>query len=174
MSTTTNPLREGLSPVVTVSPFVLVIFGAGGDLTRRKLIPALYNLMLDGLLPREMAVVGFSRGNDTEESFRKMARQAVEEFSRRPLEEDAWRTLEPLLHYVAADFGDKNAYKALAKLLDRLDSEAGTGGNRIFYCATPPSQYPVIAEQLGTAGLNQPKDPRSYVRLVVEKPFGHD
>ncbi|MGC8489728.1 MAG: glucose-6-phosphate dehydrogenase, partial [Clostridia bacterium] len=175
MSTpTTNPLREGLSHVTMVSPFVMVIFGAGGDLTRRKLIPAVYNLMLDGLLPREMAIVGFSRGDDTDESFRKMARAALEEFSRRPVDEDVWRRLEPMLHFVGADFGDQAAYRTLSDLLDRLDREEGCGGNRIFYCATPPSQYPVIAEQLGAAGLNRPHSEQSYVRLVVEKPFGHD
>ena len=174
MSTAKNPLREGLTHVATVSPFVLVIFGAGGDLTRRKLIPAIYNLMLDGLLPREMAIVGFSRGDDTDETFRTMAHDAIEEFSRRPLEKDVWNTLLPMLHFVAADFDDPAAYKKLSALLTKLDREAGTGGNRLFYCATPPSQYPVIASQLGAAGLNHAARDESFVRLVVEKPFGHD
>ncbi len=174
MQPASNPLRQGLGQVTEIPPFSLVIFGAGGDLTRRKLMPALYNLMVDGLLPPELSVIGFSRGRITDAAFRDRTRAALAEFSRRPVQNDVWARLEPALSFVAGDFDNPAAYQALRRLLERRDQERGGPQNRLFYLATPPAAYPVIAHHLKEAGLNQPEHPDRFVRVVVEKPFGRD
>jgi glucose-6-phosphate 1-dehydrogenase len=170
---TANPLRAGLSREHDVPPFALVIFGASGDLTQRKLAPALYNLLVDGLLPDRFGVVGFSRSGMTDESFRKFIAEAVRQYSRRPPEPESLERLLAACFYIAADFADADAYGRLEARLAELDKERGTAGNRLFYLATPPPAYPVIAERLGAAGLNR-ANAQQFVRLVVEKPFGHD
>jgi glucose-6-phosphate 1-dehydrogenase len=167
-----NPLREGLGTTTDTPPFTLVIFGAGGDLTRRKLVPALYNLALDGLLPDAFQVIGFSRGAVDDGAFRAQMRDAVRTFSRRPLQEDTWARLEQALSFVSGDFNDPAAY---ARLADRLPAAQTSpmGAHRLFYLATPPAAYPVIARRLKEARLHQPAGD-GFTRLVVEKPFGHD
>jgi glucose-6-phosphate 1-dehydrogenase len=174
-TTLLNPLREGLRLERIPDPCVMVIFGASGDLTRRKLMPALYNLAYDGLLPPGFSIVGYARRPMTDEEFRASMRKAVERFSRRqPIDEGVWETFARGIFYFEADFADDHAYPKLGELLERIDRERGTGGNRIFYLATPPDAYELIAEHLGDAGLAQPADRDSWVRLIVEKPFGRD
>ncbi|HYL80728.1 MAG TPA: hypothetical protein VEU07_07945, partial [Candidatus Acidoferrum sp.] len=120
----------------------LVIFGASGDLTKRKLLPALYALTHDGLLPEQFAVVGFARRDKSHEAFREEMRAAVEEFSRlRPPKPDVWDRLAQQLYYASAAFEDAAGYERLRDLLAEVDRKHGTGGNRVYYLATPPSAY---------------------------------
>jgi glucose-6-phosphate 1-dehydrogenase len=169
----TNPLKAGLGRDQDVPPFAMVIFGASGDLTQRKLAPALYNLMIDGLLPSRFGVVGFSRSAMDDRSFREFIARAVRQYSRRPPDQAALDRLLASFFYISADFADAEAYHHLEAKLAALDKEYGTGGNRLFYLATPPPAYPVIARRLGETGLAR-EGPDHFVRLVVEKPFGHD
>ncbi|MCL4545696.1 MAG: glucose-6-phosphate dehydrogenase [Chloroflexi bacterium] len=173
-----NPLREGVSFQRRPDPCSLVIFGATGDLTHRKLVPALFNLALGGLLPAGVSAVGFARREKTHEVFRQEMRQAVEQFSRTRLTDEAvWQDFERSLFYSVSQFDDLDAYRRLGQLLDRLDVEKGSLGNRLFYLATPPSFYQTIIARLGEAGLNVGgKGPsgRGWARVIVEKPFGRD
>ncbi len=164
----------------------LVIFGASGDLTRRKLLPALYALAHDGLLPEHYFVVGFARRSKGHDAFRDEMRGAVEEHSRlRPLKPEIWESLAQRLSYVSAAFEDPAGYERLRALLAELDRQTGTGGNRLFYLATPPAAYGTVVAQLGAAGLVSeqwdggaeapaPAAGRGWSRVIVEKPFGHD
>jgi glucose-6-phosphate 1-dehydrogenase len=154
-------------------PVALVIFGASGDLTHRKLVPALFDLHHAGLLSRHFAVLGFSRSVLSDDDFRTSLRQGVHHFARHaPVDERVWRTFSPSLHYVSGQFDDPSSYMKLAARLEEIDSEHGTRGNRLFYLATPPELFPVIVRQLGAAGLNRPLNGQAFVRIVVEKPFG--
>jgi glucose-6-phosphate 1-dehydrogenase len=176
-ATFVNPLRQGLRQERSPEPCAMVIFGATGDLTHRKLIPALYNLALEGYLPPGFSVVGFARRPKTDEQFREEMRAAVNQFSRRrPVDDTAWESFARGLFYCASTFDAPEGYQHLAALLARIDQERNTGGNRVFYLATPPNFYPVIAERLGEAGLggHADGDGRRFIRLIVEKPFGHD
>jgi glucose-6-phosphate 1-dehydrogenase len=164
----------------------LVIFGASGDLTRRKLLPALYALAHDGLLPDRFAVIGFARREKNHEAFRDEMRGAVEQFSRfHPLNAEVWDRLARCLYYVAASFEDPAGYERLGGLLAQVDRQHGTGGNRLYYLATPPTAYAGIVARLGAAGLvskkwDGPHDagpaPEGYgcCRIIVEKPFGRN
>jgi glucose-6-phosphate 1-dehydrogenase len=170
-----NPLREGLRLERTPEPCVMVIFGASGDLTRRKLIPALYNLSRERLIPSGFTVVGFARRPIPDEQFRQTMLDAVNEFSRsRPVQPAVWDSFAQGMFYLQSDFDDAQGYRRLGELLDRIDQERGTGGNRIFYLATPPDAYPIIIKNLGESGLARPKTATSWARIIVEKPFGHD
>jgi len=155
-------------------PCTLVIFGASGDLTRRKLVPALYNLLIDGLMPERFAVVGVARRELSDEAFAESLRSGIESFSRRPLDEKAWQRIRGRIAYVSADTDDEAGYRELARVLDETDRKHGSGGNRLFYLATPPSAFPVIVKRLGEAGLNRPTGGESWRRLVLEKPIGRD
>jgi len=170
----TNPLRAGLRRERPALPCSLVIFGASGDLTRRKLVPALYNLHLDRLLPAGFALVGVARRPLASAAFADALRDGILRNSRRPLDLDLWRELAPRISYVPAAFEDAEGYRRLAEHLARLDREQGTGGNRVFYLATPPSAYATIVENLALAGLGRPGIGGSFARIVVEKPFGRD
>ena len=154
----------------------MVIFGASGDLTRHKLIPALYNLALEGWLPAGFSIVGFARQEHTHEAFRARMKEAIDTFSRRrPAQEAVWDTFSQGLFYITADFQDPNGYDTLRAQLERIDQTRGTQGNRVFYLATPPSFYPTIIRQLGRVGLNHGgREGKGWARLIVEKPFGHD
>ncbi len=151
-----------------------MIFGASGDLTRRKLVPALYNLMLDDLLPESFAVVGVARRPWSNEECVEKLRVGLAEHSRRPLDDTTWERLATRISYVSVDTGDEAGYRRLADHLNQVDAERGTAGNRLFYMATPPSVFRVIVEQLGRAGLNRPGDGGGWARIVVEKPTGCD
>ncbi len=158
----------------TPDPCVMVIFGASGDLTQRKLMPALYQLARQQLLPREFSVVGFARSPMSDEAFRDKMKKAVAEFSRTgPLDMTVWDRFARSLRYLSAEYRDSSSYRGLAELLATLDRERGTQGNRVFYLAVPPSSYDGIVRQLGAAGLARTARP-SWTRIIVEKPFGRD
>ncbi len=173
-----NPLRQGLRSTRAVQPCVLVIFGATGDLTHRKLLPALYNLAIEQPLPPQFTVVGVARRPFTDEEFRQQALDSVNTFSRRrPVNQSVWDTFSKGLYYCSTQFDDPEGYKKLGELLDRLDQERGTQGNRIFYLATPPSFYGDIGALLSSSGVAKrgvESGSSGWSRIVVEKPFGHD
>lgn len=171
--TLTNPLREGLSSRPLPQPCTLVIFGATGDLTHRKLIPALYNLAADGELPPGLSVVGFARREKDDQLFRKELGEAVHQFSRQTVQEELWQSFSESIYYHRSEFADDEGYEGLAKRLAEIDKERGTQGNRLFYLAAGPEQFEVILEKLRTHGLNRAPE-GSWSRIVVEKPFGID
>jgi glucose-6-phosphate 1-dehydrogenase len=169
-----NPLREGLSVERMPEPNTVVIFGASGDLTQRKLVPALYNLELEGLLPNAFAVVGVARRPIADDEFRQQMLDGVNRHSRnRPADPAVWEAFAEKLRYCPGNFDDPGAYRRLAEVLGRLDHERGTAGNRLLYLATAPEYFPVIIEQLGAAGLNTSPS-GGWVRVIIEKPIGRD
>ena len=157
-------------------PCAMVIFGASGDLTERKLIPALYYLFRNGMLPDGFSVVGCARSSFSNEEFRGKLRDAVKKYLHISTEDEPYLDkFQQGLSYISGNFGEAPAYGELAKALDALDEERGTGGNRLFYMSTPPSFFPPIVRNLGESGLAKPKFPgKSWTRVVIEKPFGHD
>ncbi len=167
-----NPLADELRGTRHTQPCAVVIFGATGDLTKRKLVPSLMGLAKDGLLPSGFAVVGFARREWTDEHFRDELREGVEQFGRSSTQ-TAFADLQDHFSYHCSDFGDLDGYRALADKLDLLDKRHGTKGNRIFYLATPPSSYSSILQNLAAAGLSREGNGR-FARVIVEKPFGHD
>jgi glucose-6-phosphate 1-dehydrogenase len=168
-STTANPLREGMRLQRVPQPATLVLFGGSGDLAHRKLVPALYNLALQRLLPASFAVVGAARSPMTDGEFRKELHDAVAEHSRtKPINEEVWEAFAQNMHFVATP--DDAGYAELANVLTRVDADVGTNGNRLFYLATPPQAYVPIIRAVGAHGLRGP----GWSRVVVEKPFGHD
>jgi glucose-6-phosphate 1-dehydrogenase len=154
----------------------MVIFGASGDLTERKLIPALYYLFRANLLPENFLVVGCAKTQFSEDEFRLKMRHAVKKYlGALADDDDLLANFVRKICYVSDDFGSDQAYAELKNTLDDLDQKAGTNGNRLFYLATPPSVFPVIVSHLGAAGLAQSKDgDKSWTRIVIEKPFGRD
>ena len=151
----------------------MVIFGATGDLTHRKLVPGLYNLQRDRLLPAGFSVIGFARRDWSDDYFRETLVEDVKEFSRSGIEEPLWQSFAEGITYNRASFDDPAGYTALAEKLNALDEQRGTGGNRLFYLATGPESFATIIQQLGAAGLN--KSPGGgWSRIIIEKPFGHD
>ena len=164
-----NPLRAGPRIARTPQPGALVIFGATGDLTARKIVPALYNLALQRLLPAAFAVVGAARQPLTSEQFRENLHTDLVEFSRtKPINEDVWRSFAENVHYVSTK--DATGYDTLRDTLVELDVRSGTNGNRLFYLATPPSAYGPIIDLLQEHRLTE----NVNARVVIEKPFGHD
>jgi glucose-6-phosphate 1-dehydrogenase len=151
-------------------PQALVVFGASGDLTKRKILPALYNLSAEGHLPERYAVIGYAWADWDDERFRAHARKAVEDHSRTEVDADAWKAFADSLTYVQGSFEDQEGLRRLEERLERADRESGTGGGRLYYLATPPSAFPVIVQRLGRAGPGE----RDRTRIVIEKPFGHD
>ena len=149
-------------------PLEIVIFGASGDLTRRKLLPALFHLFLEDLMPEDFGVVGYARTEMTDERFREMAAEAVREFGRCDVAPERWQAFAQRLHYVTGEFTEKGAFARLRERLDHLDREHGTDGRRLYYCGTPPVAYPDIVRRLGEEGM------AGGSRIVVEKPFGRD
>lgn len=163
-----NPLLEGLSLDRKAPPGVLIIFGASGDLTARKLIPALYQLCDHRQLPAAFAVVGVARTEWSDDEFRKHATQAVSS------ENPAWDSLVSGFRYVQGEYGDDATFERLKDVLDELDATRGTSGNRTYYLATVPSTFTMITEHLGKHGLNKRKNEYEQIRIVIEKPFGRD
>src|SRR5216110_1001823 len=168
-----NPLREGISARAVPQPCTIVIFGATGDLTNRKLIPALYNLAADGDLPPAVAIVGFARREKNDEQFRAELEEATRKFSRQAVRDEIWKTFAQSIFYHQSEFGDEAGYEALVKRLEKVDKERGTRGNRLFYFATAPDQFEPILKHLKAAGLNETRK-GSWARVIVEKPFGTD
>ncbi len=176
-----NPLREGLRHERMAEPCTMVICGATGDLTERKLAPALYNTFLGGFLPPEFTVVGFARRELSDQEFRDHLLGGINKYSRNtPVKPAIWDSIADAIEYHQGDFNDPAAYAELAKRLDRIDRDRGTAGNRLFYLAVPPSLYPEIVNQLDRAGLAASGDrrrtgaKRGWTRVIVEKPFGYD
>jgi glucose-6-phosphate 1-dehydrogenase len=156
-------------------PFTIVIFGATGDLAARKLLPALFNLMMEGALPDKFSIVGFARRPWRDDDFRKAARQAIDQFSRlQPVREEDWARFAGTLSYHQGTFEDVAAYQGLRSRLDALTQADGSGRNRIYYLAVSPQESPAIVQQLHAAGLTEERRPASWTRVVLEKPFGHD
>ena len=151
----------------------MVIFGGSGDLARRKLLPALYNLHRDRLLPGSFAVVGVARREMSDEEFVESMREGVRSHSRRDFSDDLWAQIAGGLSYVAAGRNVED-YRKLAAHLERLDRDRGTGGNRLFYLATPPGAFAGIVDRLREAGLHRPGPGGDWARIVLEKPIGRD
>ncbi len=168
-----NPLAEELWGDRHAQPCVLVIFGATGDLTHRKLVPALVNLQRDGLLPPGFSVVGFARRDKTHDGFRSELRASLEKFSGDRENLEAFDSLASGIYYECSAFEDPDGYVRLQKRLGEIDGEHGTRGNRIFYLATPPSAYSGILEKLQENSLSEERHSH-FSRVIVEKPFGRD
>jgi glucose-6-phosphate 1-dehydrogenase len=172
-----HPLEEPGLSTRFIDPCVLVIFGATGDLTARKLIPAIYNLAREGQLPPQFACVGFTRRPKTHEEFRKEMKDAINKFSRiKPIDENLWASFQNQLFYHVSEFHDEKGYQSLSNFLSDLDSRLGTKGNRVFYLSTQPSFFPLICENLYKAKLiyESEKVKDRWSRIIIEKPFGHD
>jgi glucose-6-phosphate 1-dehydrogenase len=155
-------------------PCVLVIFGASGDLARRMLLPALYDLAYDRRLPARFAIVGFARSSWDDEEFRSVVRSSVKKHARRSLDEAVWESFSSNLHYVTGNYDQSSAHTELTKALNSLDSELGTGGNRLYYMAVPPDTAPTIIANLRDGTSRAPDNSGPWSRLIVEKPFGKD
>jgi len=166
-----NPLRVGLQQERTPEPLILVIFGASGDLTARKLVPAIYHLKQQRRLPGELTIVGVARRPWSHDYFREQMREGIEQFSDGVGSELLWENFAQGLFYCAADMGNVDDYHKLNTLLSEIDEQRGTRGNRVFYLAVAPNFFPEAINKLGEAGMI--KDPNK-TRLVIEKPFGRD
>ena len=159
----------------TADPCVVVLFGASGDLAKRKVIPAMYDLAVHQSLGPRYAIVGFARTPMSDESFRSALGEAAKSISEvGPIDPQQWDEFAANLHYNQGEYDDTNSYARLAKCLADLEAAKNIGGNRLFYLSTPPEVYPHIVEQLGKAGLAHPTSPDSWVRIIIEKPFGRD
>ncbi|MGI9539716.1 MAG: glucose-6-phosphate dehydrogenase [Miltoncostaeaceae bacterium] len=159
------------------APTAIVIFGASGDLTRRKLMPALFSLAEKQLLPPETAIVGFARQEYDDDSYRAQMREDLQELGGvQDLDDEVWESFASRLYYMEASFDEAGAFDRLRALLDELDAERGIPGNRVYYLATAPTFFPLIADNLGAAGLTEhdPDTGGRFSRLIVEKPFGTD
>jgi glucose-6-phosphate 1-dehydrogenase len=155
-------------------PCVVVIFGASGDLTHRKLIPALFSLACEGLLPEQFSVIGVARSEMNHDSFRDKVKQGVDSYARlKPSQCSRWAAFAQNLFYHQSNYDDPAGYSALSKLLAEIDEKVGGACNCLFYLSTPPLLYPVIIEQLGKAELARQAN-HHWRRIIIEKPFGHD
>jgi glucose-6-phosphate 1-dehydrogenase len=164
-----NPLLEGLELRRKPEPCVLAIFGASGDLTHRKILPALYSLMVRKLLPDQFAVLGIARTEMSTEDFLTSVEASLREYSRDEFRPEVWEKFAAVIRYVATDFADKEGQDLVTRSLNELDDEFGTRGNRVYYLAVPPMAMPTLVEELG-----ERRATTGWVRLIVEKPFGRD
>jgi glucose-6-phosphate 1-dehydrogenase len=164
-----NPLLEGLQLRRTPDPCALVIFGASGDLTRRKLFPALYSLALRRLLPERFAVVGVARTGQSDDEFRERMKRAVQEFGRDEFRQETWEWLAAGVRYVATDFVDEGGEDRVVQVLNELDEQRGTNGNRVHYLAVPPDALSTLVRAIG-----ERRSAEGWTRVIVEKPFGRD
>ncbi len=170
-----NPLRAGLAIDRIQDPCSIVFFGATGDLVKRMLVPAMYNLRLGDVLPQNFGIVGFSRSEYSNEAFREDMKRAVDEFSRSGEARDPlWSDFANRITYVRGSFDDPESFVRLRERLDANDEELGTGGNRLFYLSTPPSVFGKIVRQLDGAGLGPKERTEGWSRIIIEKPFGTD
>lgn len=169
--TTSNPLREGLARLRVPPPCAMVIFGASGDLTRQKLIPALFGLYQKHLLPPSFHLIGISRSELSTGEFRDNLKRSI--LDKAPdVSDNLWNGFAKNIEYQSGGYDDPQTFAKLGVLLDAADGEKGTAGNRVFYLSTPPSVFAPIITNLGNAGLQ--KEAKGFSRIVVEKPFGHD
>jgi glucose-6-phosphate 1-dehydrogenase len=164
-----NPLLEGLRLARTPEPCILTIFGASGDLTRRKLFPALYSLAFRRLLPERFGVVGAARSEMSDDEFRARMEAAVREFGRDEFRQDVWDGFAAGIRYVSLDFSDEEGEDQVSAALGKLDAEIGGRGNRVHYLAVPPDAMPTLIREIG-----ERRSAGGWVRVIVEKPFGHD
>jgi glucose-6-phosphate 1-dehydrogenase len=173
MSATTleKPLTDPVRLERTPDPCAMVIFGASGDLTKRKLLPAVYTLFKEHLLPPSFSVVGFSRSPMSDDEFRSKMRDGVEEFGG-PVDTATWQKFAAGLRYISAHPHHPEEYAKLTAVLSELDRERGTGNNRVYYLAVPPSSFQPIVRNLQSAGLAESE--KGWARVIIEKPFGHD
>ena len=170
-----NPLRAPTDRRLNriAGPSGLIIFGVTGDLSRKKLMPAVYDLANRGLLPPGFALVGFARRDWADQDFEKVVYDAVKQYSRTPFDDDVWRQLAQGIRFVSGTFDDDAAFTELANTIHELDAHRGTMGNHAFYLSIPPKSFPVVTEQLRRSGLAAPADGQ-WRRVVIEKPFGSD
>jgi glucose-6-phosphate 1-dehydrogenase len=171
VAATENPLVEGLERL-PVPATTLVIFGATGDLARRKLLPALYNLAHEGALPERFNLIGVSRRDQSDDEFRNQARESIQQFSRRAPDEQVLEGLLGRMSYLGIPFDDTPGYAKLGAAMEALDEENGLPLNRVYYLSTAPEFFPVITENIKENGLHRAE--HSEVRAVIEKPFGTD
>ncbi len=164
-----NPLLEGLELRRRPEPCVLTIFGASGDLTRRKIFPALYALAYRRLLPEQFAVLGVARTQMPTEQFVSSMEESVREFARDEFSAEVWEELARRTRYASTEFADEEGEDQVAAALSALDEELGTRGNRVYYLAVPPEAMPKLVEEIG-----ERRSTDGWTRLIVEKPFGHD
>jgi len=170
-----HPLEEPGRTTRSMDPCILVIFGATGDLTGRKLMPSIYNLGKDGLLPSNFAVVGFARRPKSHEDFRKEMKGEVSKYSRTlPLDDSYWSSFEKQIFYHISEFDDDAGYENLKIFLSQLDGQLGTKGNRIFYLSVQPKYFTQIIQKLSEHGLIYSHDKDKWSRVIIEKPFGRD
>jgi glucose-6-phosphate 1-dehydrogenase len=167
-----NPLREGLNQRRTPDPATIVIFGATGDLTERKLIPALFRLAQQRHLPQNFAIIGFARREWDDKDFCTYLKDTAGKHLGDDFEDAAWESFTQRIHMQSGEFGDPAAYQQLAKKIEELDRQYSTEGNILYYLATPPDWFPKIANHLNDAGLVNRET--GWQRLIVEKPFGRD
>jgi glucose-6-phosphate 1-dehydrogenase len=171
----TNPLFAGERLRAAPPPTALVVFGGSGDLAHRKIIPALYNLELNNLLPQGFAMLGVSRTRFSDEEYRREMRKAVDEFSRtQPVEDALWESFAQRLHYEAGSTTDPETFRGVGRRLEQLDEGLGTAGNRVFYLSTIPRLFPEIVRGIGEGAIGGRRYHGGHSRIVVEKPFGHD
>ncbi|MCU1535728.1 MAG: glucose-6-phosphate 1-dehydrogenase, partial [Humibacillus sp.] len=170
-----NPLRDVQDKRLPriAGPCGLVLFGVTGDLARKKLMPAIYDLANRGLLPPGFSLVGFARRDWATQDFGKVVHDAVKEHARTPFSEDVWRNLSEGFRFVPGTFDDPAAFDLLAKTVEELDRDRGTGGNHAFYLSIPPGFFATVCEQLERCGLTHAEGD-SWRRVIIEKPFGHD
>src|SRR2546423_9042682 len=159
-----NPLLVGLPVSRRPEPCAMVIFGASGDLTKRKLFPALYSLAVRQLLPERFGVVGVARSPETDDEFRERMKEAVQQHGRDEFREDVWQWLAAGLRYVSTEFADESGVDRMIEVLNELDTERGTGANRVYYLAVPPTAFETIVEAIGKR-----RSEEGWTRLVVEK-----
>ncbi|WP_114201883.1 glucose-6-phosphate dehydrogenase [Janibacter anophelis] len=170
-----NPLRDPRDKRLPriAGPCSLVLFGVTGDLARKKLMPAVYDLANRGLLPPGFSLVGFARRDWADQDFGKVVYDAVREHARTPFREEVWRSLSEGFRFVPGTFDDDAAFDLLAQTVRELDEQRGTGGNHAFYLSIPPGFFSTVCQQLQRSGLAT-SDDDSWRRVVIEKPFGHD
>jgi glucose-6-phosphate 1-dehydrogenase len=170
-----NPLRTAQDKRLPriAGPCGLVLFGVTGDLARKKLMPAIYDLANRGLLPPGFSLVGFARRDWAAQDFGQVVHDAVKQYARTPFSEDVWRNLSEGFRFVPGTFDDPAAFDLLAKTVDELDRDRGTGGNHAFYLSIPPGFFATVCEQLERCGLTTAEGD-SWRRVIIEKPFGHD
>ncbi|MDQ3988131.1 MAG: glucose-6-phosphate dehydrogenase, partial [Actinomycetota bacterium] len=170
-----NPLRDPRDKRLPriAGPCGLVIFGVTGDLSRKKLMPAVYDLANRGLLPPGFALTGFARRDWADQDFGEVVHEAVSEHARTPFRQEVWDQLVEGFRFVPGSFDDDAAFDQLAGTVADLDRIRGTGGNHAFYLSIPPASFPVVAKQLARSGLST-REPGQWRRVVIEKPFGHD
>jgi glucose-6-phosphate 1-dehydrogenase len=175
-----NPLRDVRDRRIprVAGPCVLVMFGVTGDLARKKLLPAIYDLANRGLLPPGFSLVGFARRDWEQEDFAQLTYEAVKQHARTPFRDSVWQQVSEGVRFVPGEFTDDEAFDRLAETVKQLDAERGTGGNYAFYLSIPPKTFPAVIQQLKRSGLSDPGEGSEGVqpwrRVVIEKPFGHD